>query len=242
MTTRIDLQPAYVLHTQPFQNTSLLVDFFCLDHGRVRGVAKGARRPKSRTRALLQPFQPLLVSLAGRSELKSLVAVEGSVSAFSLYGTRLFSGLYLNELLVRLLLSNEGHTELYQSYQQAIIGLHGDRDLSQILRRFELELLDALGYGFNRQTDCNTGQPIEPDATYLFHPDVGFERVLATGEIRAGNPALFSGGEILLLGSSNLGDRAAGNAARRLTRIALQAHLGDKPLMSRELFLKQREA
>src|SRR3989338_10559368 len=123
MTTRIDLQPAYVLHTQPFQNTSLLVDFFCLDHGRIRAVAKGARRPKSRTRALLQPFQPLLVTLAGRAELKTLTAVEGSVNVFNLQGTRLFSGMYLNELLVRLLLFNEGHPELYQSYQQAIIGL-----------------------------------------------------------------------------------------------------------------------
>lgn len=240
MTTRIDLQPAYVLHTQPFQNTSLLVDFFCLDHGRIRAVAKGARRPKSRTRALLQPFQPLLVTLAGRAELKTLTAVEGSVNAFNLQGTRLFSGMYLNELLVRLLLFNEGHPELYQSYQQAIIGLHGDRDLQQILRCFELELLDALGYGFNREDDCTTGQPIDPDALYLFHPDVGFERV--AGHTEAGNPALFSGSDILSLGSNLSDDRVVSNAARRLTRMALQAHLGDKPLVSRELFLKQRES
>lgn len=242
MTARIDLQPAYVLHTQPFQNTSLLVDFFCLDHGRIRAVAKGARRPKSRTRALLQPFQPLLVTLAGRSELKSLIAVEGSVNAFTLQGTRLFSGMYLNELLVRLLLFNESHPELYRYYQQAIIGLQGDRDLNQILRCFELELLDSLGYGFNREADCNTGQPIESEALYLFHPDVGFERVSSTVDSRANNPALFGGAEILLLSSSNPQDRAASNAARRLTRMALQAHLGDRPLASRELFLKQRES
>ncbi|OGT70647.1 MAG: DNA repair protein RecO [Gammaproteobacteria bacterium RIFCSPLOWO2_02_FULL_57_10] len=242
MTTRIDLQPAYVLHTQPFQNTSLLVDFFCLDHGRIRAVAKGARRPKSRTRALLQPFQPLLVTLAGRAELKTLTAVEGSVNVFNLQGTRLFSGMYLNELLVRLLLFNEGHPELYQSYQQAIIGLHGDRDLQQILRCFELELLDALGYGFNREDDCTTGQPIDPDALYLFHPDVGFERVAGHAEAHVGNPALFSGSDILSLGSNLSDDRVVSNAARRLTRMALQAHLGDKPLVSRELFLKQRES
>ncbi|MGB4249052.1 MAG: DNA repair protein RecO [Pseudohongiellaceae bacterium] len=242
MTTRIDLQPAYVLHTQPFQNTSLLVDFFCLDHGRIRAVAKGARRPKSRTRALLQPFQPLLVTLAGRAELKTLTAVEGSVNAFNLQGTRLFSGMYLNELLVRLLLFNEGHPELYRSYQQAIIGLHGDRDLQQILRCFELKLLDALGYGFNREDDCTTGQPIDPDALYLFHPDVGFERVAGHTEAHVGNPALFSGSDILSLGSNLSDDRVVSNAARRLTRMALQAHLGDKPLVSRELFLKQRES
>lgn len=241
MTTKIDLQPAYVLHTQPFQNTSLLVDFFCLDHGRMRAVAKGARRPKSRTRALLQPFQPLLVTLAGRSELKSLIAVEGSVSAFTLQGTRLFSGLYLNELLVRLMLFNEEHTQLYQAYQQAIIALQGEQDLHHVLRCFEFELLDALGYGLDREVDCNTGTPIAADALYLFHPDIGFERIPGAQEANAGNPALFTGREILSLGSSNLEDKAASNAARRLTRMALQAHLGDKPLTSRELFLKQRD-
>ncbi|MDP1930337.1 MAG: DNA repair protein RecO [Gammaproteobacteria bacterium] len=242
MTAKIDLQPAYVLHTHPFQNTSLLVDFFCLDYGRIRAVAKGARRPKSRTRALLQPFHPLLVTLAGRSELKNLISVEGSVNAFNLQGPRLFSGMYLNELLVRLLHFNDEHTQLYQAYQQTIIGLHGDRDLSQLLRCFELELLNSLGYGLNREVDCNTGDTIEPDALYLFHPDIGFERILGSVENRSNNPGLFSGTEILSLSSSNPEDKATNNAARRLTRIALQAHLGDKPLVSRELFLKQRES
>src|SRR5690606_28170120 len=107
MSTRIDLQPAYVLHAQPFQNTSLLVDFLCLDYGRLRAVVKGARRPKSRLRALLQPFQPLLISLVGRGELKSLSAAESSVPALQLQGVRLFSAMYLNELLTRLLMFNE---------------------------------------------------------------------------------------------------------------------------------------
>jgi DNA repair protein RecO (recombination protein O) len=71
MIARIELQPAWVLHAQPFQNTSLLVDFFSLDYGRVRAVAKGARRPNARNKALLQPFQPLLVSMMGRNDLKN---------------------------------------------------------------------------------------------------------------------------------------------------------------------------
>ena len=62
METRVLLQPAYVLHSQPFQNTSLLVDFFTIDYGRGRAVAKGARRERSKYRSLLQSFHPLLVS------------------------------------------------------------------------------------------------------------------------------------------------------------------------------------
>lgn len=238
MRSRFELQPAYVLHTQPFQNTSLLVDLFCLDYGRVRAIAKGARRPRSRTRALLQPFQPLLVSLIGRSELKSLSGIEGSVNAFSLHGTRLFSALYLNELLVRLLLFNEGHSPLYGSYQQAIIGLQGERDVQHILRVFELELLDALGYGLNLETDSDSGAPIEESGTYLFQPDGGFERVLVSAEVRASNSALFSGREIQALRHMELAEKPLANAARRMTRLALQVHLGDKPLASRELFFR----
>lgn len=238
MAVRINLQPAYVLHTQPYQNTSLLVDFFCIDHGRMRAVAKGARRPTSRTRSCLQPFQPLLISLVGRSELKTLSNVEGSVNAFNLQGTRLFSGLYLNELLVRLLQGHESHPALYDAYQQAMIALHGERDLNAILRRFELRLLDELGYGINLETDSNTGLPIDSAAHYLFDPAVGFERV-ADVVLRAQNMSVFSGREILALKNFELTEKALSNATRRLTRIALQPHLGEAPLMSRELFLRQ---
>lgn len=238
MKSRFELQPAYVLHTQPFQNTSLLVDLFCLDYGRVRAIAKGARRPKSRTKALLQPFQPLLISLVGRSELKSLSAIEGSVNAFALIGARLFSALYINELLARLLLFNEGHSLLYGSYQQAVIGLQGERDVQQILRTFELELLEALGYGINLETDSDRGEAIDETSTYLFQTDGGFERVQVTTEVRASNPALFSGREIRALRNMELAEKPLASAARRLTRLALQVHLGPKPLASRELFLR----
>jgi DNA repair protein RecO (recombination protein O) len=241
MAVRINLQPAYVLHTLPYQNTSLLVDFFCIDHGRVRAVAKGARRPTSRTRSFLQPFQPLLISLVGRSELKTLCGVEGSVNAFNLHGIRLFSGLYLNELLVRLVQGHESHPALYDAYQQAMIALHGERDLNTILRRFELSLLNELGYGINLDTDRSTDLPIAPDAHYLFDPVLGFERVAGV-VLRAQNMSVFSGREILALKSLALTDKALTNAARRLTRIALQPLLGEAPLVSRELFLRQPSA
>lgn len=236
MRSKVDLQPAYVLHTQAFQNTSLLVDLFCVDYGRVRAVAKGARRAGSRTRAFLQPFQPVLVSLSGKTDLKSLNSIESSVNALRLQGTRLFSGLYINELLVRLLMFQESIPELYRSYQEAIVALSGERDLHNILRKFELSLLDALGYGVNLDSDCYSGEPITEHGHYLFHPDIGFEKLLTFAPGSRENVAVFSGAELVALRDEQNENKIHSQAARRLTRIALQVHLGDKPLASRELF------
>lgn len=236
MVLKIELQPAWVLHSQPFQNTSLLVDFFCLELGRVRAIAKGARRPTAKNKALLQSFQPLLISLTGRNDLKTLTAVEISHAAIALQGTRLFSGLYLNELLVRLLLSHEAHPDLYRSYQQAIIGLSGDRDVMAVLRRFELDLLEALGYGLNLHEDCRTGEPIAEQGHYLYIPEEGLERVARPLDARDSANLLFSGEQILALRTCDFAGNSHGRAALRLTRLALQRLLGDKPLASRELF------
>lgn len=238
MRSKVDLQPAYVLHTQAFQNTSLLVDLFCVDYGRVRAVAKGARRAGSRTRAFLQPFQPVLVSLSGKTDLKSLVAIEGSVNALRLQGTRLFSGLYVNELLVRLVTFQESVPELYRCYQEAIVALSGERDLHSILRRFELSLLDALGYGINLHSDCFSGESITAHGHYLFHPDIGFEKLFTFAPGSRTNAAVFSGAELVALREEEIENKIHSQAARRLTRIALQVHLGDKPLASRELFTR----
>lgn len=240
MSTRIELQPAWVLHARPYQNSSLLVDFFTLDFGRQRAVARGARRAGSRSRALLQPFHPLLVTLAGRHELKTLAAVETSHGALGLQGTRLFSGLYLNELLVRLLHAQEAHADLYRSYQQALVGLSADRDVISILRCFELSLLEALGYGLNLDSDCRSGEPITEQGRYLFVEEEGFERVVGTADLPARAPVTFTGAELCALRLGDFSEPAHGRAALRLTRLALQRLLGDKPLVSRELFLSAR--
>jgi len=235
MDNRIALQPAYVLHRRPFQNTSLLVDFFTLDYGRVRAVARGARREKSRHRALLQLFTPVLMSFSGRGEVKTLSNIESQVAAINLRGNRLFSGLYLNELLVRLLHQYVEHTDLYQAYQTALLALQGDAQIEQVLRRFELQLLGELGYGLNLQTDCLSQQSISPGQVYRFEPDIGFSAVEVPAGI-AGDPWLFAGEHLIALRKLELEEPAAAQAAKRLLRLALHPHLGEKPLASRSLF------
>jgi DNA repair protein RecO (recombination protein O) len=235
MDTRVLLQPAYVLHSRPFQNTSLLVDFFTYDYGRVKAVARGARREKSRYRSLLQLFQPVLVSLSGRGEVKTVGAVDTGSAAITLKGERLFSGLYVNELLIRLLHNQEEHTALYKSYQQTLLSLQGSDEIEQILRRFELTLLAELGYAINLQQDCHSHQAIKPALHYRFNPDVGFEATDSCDDEES-RQRLFLGEHLIALRDFKLDSSASAKSAKRLLRIALAAHLGGKPLMSRRLF------
>ena len=235
MDSRVSLQPAYLLHRQPFQNTSLLVDFFTMDFGRVKAVAKGARSAKSKYRSLLQPFHPLLVSFSGRSEMKTVTGIESGLAAINLRADRLFSGMYVNELLTRLLLNHVEHKELYIIYQDTLVALCGSTDVELILRRFELNLLAELGYGINLESDCRSHEPIAEAGKYRFTPDIGFE--LAHAESPEQNsPRLFVGEHILALAKLELEDRDIAKTAKRLLRMALAAHLGGKPLNSRSLF------
>jgi DNA repair protein RecO (recombination protein O) len=238
METRVSLQPSYVLHSRPFQNTSLLLDFFCIDYGRVRAVAKGARREKSKYRSLLQLFHPLLVSFSGNGEVKTVTSIESGVSAINLIGERLFSGMYMNELLTRLLLNQVEHKALYKSYQDALLALQGTSNIEVVLRGFELSLLSELGYAINLESDCHSHAQIEESSSYRFTPDFGFELLNPT-EISSSHPNLFSGAHLIALRELQLGDRSTAQAAKRLLRLALSAHLGEKPITSRSLFVKR---
>ncbi|MEX2469273.1 MAG: DNA repair protein RecO [Pseudohongiellaceae bacterium] len=232
MDTRVTLQPAYVLHRRPFQNSSLLIDLFTYDYGRVKAIAKGARREKSRYRSFLQLFQPLLVSFSGRGEIKTVGAVETGMAPITLQGERLFSGLYINELLIRLLHNQEEHTPLYRDYQQTLLELQGTAALETVLRRFEMTLLGELGYGLNLNEECFSHRPIEAGLSYRFTPDVGFEQAPKDDN----GERIFLGRHLIALKDMTLQENEAAAAAKRLLRQALGVHLGDKPLASRSLF------
>ena len=236
MKNRVNLQPAYVLFSQPFQNTSLMVDFFTLEYGRVRAIAKGARREKSKFRSLLQPFHPLLLSFIGRGEVRTVSNVESGLGAFRLEGERLFSGLYLNEILCRLLQNQGEHQSLYQVYRDTLVVLQGSGNVEIILRKFELNLLSELGYAIDLNWDCVSREPIQKDKCYRFAPDAGFE---LENFSESPNQAdyLFDGCDIIALREFSFAKKKVARSAKRLLRLALSVHLGDKPLRSRDLFL-----
>jgi DNA repair protein RecO (recombination protein O) len=222
---------AFVLHSRPYKETGALVDLFTPD-GRLRAVLRGAR---SRNGGLARPFTPLELELRGRGELKSVQRLESAGVPLLLTGQALYSGLYLNELLMRLLPVEDPHPALHQDYALSLAALAAGRPLEPILRAFEWRLLDELGYGFALDRDAD-GQALAPEALYRLVPDAGFQQVFQL------QPGLFNGRELLALSEADWDQPGALAAAKRLMRQALAPHLGDRPLVSRELFMNIKES
>ena len=226
---RSSLTPAYVLHSRPYRDSSALVDLLTLQYGLQRVVWRGARG--QRRKMSPQPFQPLLVGLSGRSDLKTLHQAEIAGSFTLLQGEALFSGLYLNELLVRLLATGEAQTLLFAAYQQALQQLANESSVEPILRRFEWQLLDNLGYGFSLLEDAN-GQPINAQQRYVWHAADGLQPLHDPLAPEAGLP----GQALLAMAADDWSTLETLRAAKQLMRQALGVHLGDRPLVSRTLF------
>jgi DNA repair protein RecO (recombination protein O) len=183
----------------------------------------------------LQQFQPLLLSFSGRGELKTLTGSEAAGPAYALRGERLFSGLYMNELLVRLLHRYDAHPALFAGYCDALDGLAGQELTEVLLRRFEMKLLHELGYSFDLQTDGQSGDAVREEGWYHFHGDYG---LVERGDgAETGYPA-YPGTHLVAIAEGRIEGPAAGTA-KRLMRQALAAHLGDTPLKSRDLFRRR---
>ncbi|HEY6130665.1 MAG TPA: DNA repair protein RecO, partial [Halioglobus sp.] len=217
-----------------YRDSSVLLDVFTAEYGRISLVARGTRRQsrKGSDAALLQPFIPLLLSFSGRTELKTLVATEGARGLIALRGERLFSGMYINELLVRLLHRNDAHPTLFATYDQVLKALAGGAEVNTQLRQFELTLLDELGYSFDLAMDGASGQPVQAALWYRYDPGCG---LVTCGDTPDRLSSAFSGVDLLTMASGQLGGTVR-LAAKRLLREALAVHLGDIPLRSRELF------
>ncbi len=232
---RVELQPAYILHTRPFSDTSLILDCLTEQYGRLSLLAKGARSPKSRQRQMCQPFRALLVSWQGKSNLKTLVDIEAQSQPLNLAGRFLYSGFYLNELIVRALREGDACPEIYQRYRLALMQLDSQAELEPLLRELELGLVADLGYGIDLRHDATTSAPLEPDSWYRLVAEQGLVYVPA----EAGGDS-FLGRHLLAVASADYSDVEALRQAKRLTRLLLKPIVGDKPLKSRELFVTQK--
>ena len=231
---RIKLQPAFILHSRPYRDSSQILEVLTAQYGRLSLVAKGARRKQrgGSGAALLQPFIPLLLSFSGRAEMKTMTAVEMAGEPRTLSGARLFSGLYLNELLVRLLHRHDPHPALFLAYDTALGSLKGGGKIDELLRCFEFTLLQELGFGFELAIDGATGEAVSADSWYRFDEEYGLVREENGAAIQR---PLFPGEELLIMAGGEFGESVKGTA-KRLLRQALAGHLGDKPLKSRDLF------
>ncbi|NIR32358.1 MAG: DNA repair protein RecO [Gammaproteobacteria bacterium] len=229
---RVELARAFVLHRRPYRESSVLVEAFSADHGRVGLVARGARRPSSRLRGVLQPFRPLLLSWSGRGELATLTAAECEGVVPMLAGGKLASGFYLNELLLRLLLRHDPHPELFETYRRVLPRLAVTDAHEPVLRVFEKRLLATIGYGLVLDHEADSGHAIDPAALYRYYSEQG--PVAQTGEDAPGVPV--HGRTLIALDREELDDPEVLHEAKRLMRNVLTVYLGSKPLASRALF------
>ncbi|HEY5764363.1 MAG TPA: DNA repair protein RecO [Rhodocyclaceae bacterium] len=226
---RVDDEPAFVLHSYPFRETSLIVEAWSRNHGRVALLARGARRPRSAIRGLLLAFQPLELSWAGQGEVMTLMKAEWVGGQPMLGGAALFCGYYLNELVLKLLPREDAHERLYDRYAETLVRLtNGVEEAS--LRSFETDLLRELGYGLSLARDTE-GRPIDPDSQYRYAIERGAERV----EASAGSD-LISGKTLVDLAAGAYGDPKTLAQSKRLMRSLINHYLAGRELASREIY------
>jgi DNA repair protein RecO (recombination protein O) len=228
---RVALQPAFLLHHRDYSDSSRIVELFTREHGRISLFAKGARRPKSPFRPLLQPFMPLLVSWSGSIDGGQLTGAELAGEAVSVPAQRLMSGFYLNELLLRLTPRGEPVQDVFDVYALTLETLRSNGPEQAALRSFEKELLGQLGYGLDLARDAESGEPLSADRYYHFIPGVG----LRVAEQPGGATDPFRGSELIDLGLGRLETAETLRAAKRLLRSALEHCLEGRGLHSREV-------
>jgi DNA repair protein RecO (recombination protein O) len=218
-------QPAYVLHARPYRETSVLLECLTLEHGRLGVVARGVRRERAKVqRSQLEPFQPLALDLLLRGELATLQAAENTGAPRRLLGDAGLAGLYLNELVVRLTGRQDPHPELFQAYASTLDRMAEGQPLAWTLRRFERDLLDAIGYGLQLEYEGESGEAIDPQRHYRYQVELG------PVPCRSDLPHALRGSDLLSLSQDAMPDAAGLSALRSMMREVIRFHLGGAEL------------
>ena len=222
---------AYLLHQRPYRETSRLLYFLTFEQGRLDAVARGVRGKKGRWSGLLQPFQLLWLDWSGRGELKTLTRVEPAQSALLLKGKTLFSAMYANEILMRILkpgYASEGLFPLYQQLLQRLGQISADETLETALRYFEFDLLNELGYAIPFP------ETAEPETLFYYSSEGSFDCVLQSRGLPL--ERCFKASVLDAIAVGRLDSAAIRQDAKRLARLALQPLIGERPLKSRDYF------
>lgn len=226
---RVQLQPGFILHRRPYRETSLILDAFSHEYGKVALLAKGVRGGKTGRSDALPPFRPLLLSWVGKGDLPLLTASESAGRPAPLQGVALYCGFYLNELLQLFLHRYDPQPLLFERYAGILTELASHSDQERLLRDFELALLQELGYGLQLHCDADLHADIQPDQFYRYIPDRG--PVIAA----AGGDAIH-GATLIALRENRLDDAVCRREAKWLLRRVIHHHLAGRSLKSRELF------
>ncbi|MGJ0483312.1 MAG: DNA repair protein RecO [Methylomicrobium sp.] len=223
---RILLQPSYILQHRDYRESSLIIEAFTRDFGRISLLAKGVRKAKSKSQGLLQPFIPLRLSFLGKTELKILTDVELAQSFQPLSGLALYCGFYVNELIVAFLHKDDPHPELFTDYRRCLADLQQNVELEAVLRNFELNLIEKSGYGLQLAYDASHGTPVDPSKKYHFDAELR--------PVEAEN-GLYTGKTLRAIQARNFNDQEVLAEAKVLMRHVLDQLLHGKPLNSRKV-------
>ncbi|CAG4890689.1 DNA repair protein RecO [Paraburkholderia gardini] len=230
---RVAEQPAFVLHSYPYRETSLIVDVLSRDHGRLALVAKGAKRPHSALRGVLQTFQPLALSWSGKSEVRTLTGAEWVGGMLPLAGDALLCGFYVNELLVKFCAREDPHPQLFHHYVVTMTRLAHDEPPVQVLRSFERVLLRETGYAMALDRTV-TRRAVVADGRYVFDPERGVRE--ASGELPAQWPVI-AGQTLLDMEQDDYHRPQTISQSRTLMRFLLNTYLAGTPLATRQILI-----
>lgn len=230
----VDSEPALILHARAYRETSLLLECLTPGHGRVGMIAKGVRRERTRLpRGLLQPLQPLQMSWVGKGELMIMTRAEATAAPYPMHGDRIYSAMYLNELVLRLCDRGDPHSELFEHYVLCLNRLSAGESETWTLRRFERDLMSDLGYGLVLDIDIETGQALDPSGDYVYAIDAGPR--IARGrqdELR------IKGSALIALEKDEMPSPEECIELKRLMRVLLQHLLGGGSLNAWSMHLK----
>ncbi|EEO28156.2 DNA repair protein RecO [Oxalobacter formigenes HOxBLS] len=234
--TRVAEQPGFVLHSYVYRESSLVVEVFTRDYGRVALVAKGAKRPTSRLRGVLQTFQPLSIGWSGKSELRTLTSAEWVGGMIPLENSALLYGFYLNELLLKLLAREDPHQGLFEHYVRALARLATAESAQTVLRIFELALLKETGVASDFSVNIQDRSPVEPDGIYVVDPESG-PRPATLGD----TAPRVSGKTLLDMVREDYADPQTQLQSKHLMRFLLAHHLDGVPLQTRKILIDLRQ-
>ncbi len=225
------MERGYILHHRPFKESRLLVNLLVDGMGRVDAVARVGSGKRS-LKSVLQPFQPLIFNFTGNSGLKNLIQVEAASPAVPLAGESLYASMYLNELLVRTLSGHHQAEELFHVYNRALLDIAAGFKQSQ-LRWFEYQLLLQLGAMPSLLFDAR-GEGIQDRGLYRYIPEQGFIYVSSR------SCDVISGRALSQLRENDI-TRPQYSELKMLMRRLLSPFLGNKPLVSRQLFSRYQK-
>jgi len=221
-------EECFLLHQRSYGETSIIAEVFTRNLGKMSIIARGAKKPKSKFFGYLVPFSRLKITFSGRSELKTLTNIDRDLSLTNSYlSKKSYSLLYINELMIKLLPKDAEHKPLFDLYSKFIQDSVNEEKMDYLLRNFELDLLEMLGYGINFHADINNEEEIKLNKNYIFVAESGF--------MASDNAKDFSGEDIIKIRERNFADIST-KKLKQLTQATIMFCLEGKDLNSRQIF------